>query len=434
MAIVEIFNYLSSLDQYLWSYLAIPLIIVIGVYLTIQFRFSHFFKFNTVFKTFFETAKDKKTGDGVHPLHAFFASMGGCIGIGNIVAVCTAIHIGGPGAIFWMWMVGLIGMGIKYSEIYLGVIYRVPNGKGGYDGGPMYYLQKIMKNRFVPILFAALLSGYGTEVYMFNVMTHSVKENWHINHYLVVAFILLLVIYSVKGGVGRVGKIASVIIPVFIILFSSMSLWILGSHFKEIPGMFYLILKSAFTGHAPIGGFAGSSLMLAMSQGVARACYSGDIGVGYASIVHAETSSQNPKKQAQLSIFGIFLDTFVIGTFTTLLILITGVWNQDIPASLMVQKALENYFPYMNYFMPTLLFTVGYSTLIAFFCVGLKCAQFIHPKKGKIVYYIYAIISFVAFSFVDQNAALTVMSIFGGILLSINLVGIHRLRSKIEAF
>ncbi len=432
MTFIHLFKYLDSIDGYLWSYLAIPMIIIIGLFLTFRFRCFQVVKFPTVLKTFYDSARSKREGKGVHPLNAFFASIGGCIGIGNIVAVCTAIQIGGPGAIFWMWVAGLIGMIIKYSEIYLGVRYRVQNDRGGYDGGPMFYLKKVVKGPFLPILFAILLAIYGTEVYMFNVVTHSITENWHINRYLVILAILVPLVYTSSGGIMRVGKVSIVIIPVFLILFCGMSLWILASHLTELPGLLLLIIKSAFTGHASLGGFAGAGILLAMSQGVARGCYSGDIGVGYAGIVHAESRQQEPKKQAQLSILGIFLDTFVVCTFTTLLILLTGVWNQGMPASMMVQRALEQFFPYMNFFMPLFLFILGYSSLIAFFVVGLKCAKFLHPKKGERVYYLYAIASFVVFTFVDQSYALTLMSIVGGILLCINLFAIHRLRREIE--
>ncbi|GAB4187382.1 MAG: AGCS family amino acid carrier protein [Simkaniaceae bacterium] len=433
MSILPLFSSLSAFDEYLWSYFAIPMILFFGIFLSFKFRFIQIRKFPVVVRTFYELAKSKDQGIGAHPIKVFFASIGGCIGIGNIVAVCTAVQIGGPGAVFWMWVAGLIGMIIKYSEIYLGIVHRIPNAQGGYDGGPMYYLKKVIKSPIIPVLFAVLLAIYGTEVYMFNVMTHSIVENWHLNHYLVIAGLLLFIVYTSSGGIARVGKVSSLLIPFFLIIYCGMGGWILLANFAKLPGLILLIFKSAFTGYAPIGGFAGSGILLTMSQGIARGCYSGDIGVGYASIVHAEARNQDPKRQAQLSILGIFLDTFVVCTFTTLLILVTGVWHQDVPASMMVQKALEHSFCYMNFFMPLFLFLLGYSSLIAFFFVGLKCANYLHPK-GKYVYYAYAMGSFVLFSFVPQTHALTLMSIIGAALLCINLFGIYRWRKEIEVF
>lgn len=430
----QIFAYLDVLDGWLWSTIAIPMVVILGLILNYRSSFALYLKFPQVLGSFFASVKKINNEEvlGVHPLKAFFASIGGCIGIGNIVAVCAAIQIGGPGAIFWMWLAALLGMLIKYSEVYLGIKYRVPNKLGSYDGGPMYYLQEIVKTPVIPILVAVLLTIYGTEIYMFNVITESITENWHVNHYGVISVLLVLIVYASAGGVARVGKISSIIIPFFLVGFSGMSLWVLANHLQELPEVFLTIFKSAFTGHAPLGGFAGSGIMLAMTQGVARGCYTGDIGIGYASIVNAETQYQDPKKQAQLEVLGIFLDTFVVCTLSTLLIIATGVWNQDISASMLVQRALETQFPHMEIFMPVFTFLLGYSSLIAFFCVGLKCAKFIHPKNGEAFYYVYSITAFTLFSFLNQNYALIVMSISGALLLVINTIGIFRMRKDIE--
>ncbi|MEM7175864.1 MAG: amino acid carrier protein [Chlamydiota bacterium] len=429
--LTQFFDYLDHLSGYLWSYFTIPLVVTMGLFLTIKMKGAQITGFSHAIKTFYSEAKNKKKGRGVHPISAFFASIGGCIGIGNLVAVCTAIHIGGPGAIFWMWIAALIGMIIKYAEVYLGILHRTPNRDGGFDGGPMYYLQKVTRSRFLPILFCLLLAIYGTEVYMFDVMTHTVVENWHINHYVAIAIFLISILYATKGGIHRVGKITTFILPIFMALFCAMTAWILFLHAAKLPTLFIAIVKSAFQGHAPLGGFAGGSMMLALSQGVTRACYSADIGTGNASIIHAESRQSDPKKQACLSILGIFLDTFVVCTTTAILILATGIWSQDVPASMMVQQALAAHFPYMHYFMPLFLIVLGYSSIISFSYVGLKCSIFIHPKWGKRGYYLYACIAFVLFSFVDQSQALTLMSLTGAGLLCINLWGIYQLRKEI---
>lgn len=432
--IASFLTHLNQLDDLLWSYLAIPLIIAIGLYLTFKARFSQVIKFQRVVKDFVCASKMENTNQGIHPIKAFFASIGGCVGIANVVAVCTAVKIGGPGAIFWMWIAALLGMIVKYSEVYLGISYRRPNSLGGYDGGPMYYLQKITKSRFLPVLFAVLLCVYGTEVYMFDVMVHSLSENFQINHLVISVLLLSLIIYVSSGGIERVGKVSSIIIPLFLVIFSIMTFYILAQHIKELPGFFKLIINSAFKGHAALGGFTGSGIMLAISQGVARSCYSGDIGVGYAAIVHSESRIKQPEKQAQMTILGVFLDTFIVCTFSCFLILVTGVWHQDIPASMMVQTALSMYFPYMRYFMPIFIFILGFSSLIAFFFVGLKCSKFIFPKFGKRIYYMYSTLMFAIFSFLDQSSALSIMSITGAFLLSINLFAIHKLRKEIRFF
>ncbi|MFT4553307.1 MAG: AGCS family alanine or glycine:cation symporter [Chlamydiales bacterium] len=427
-----IFAWLDSLDGILWE-LGVVFIVFFGLYLGVVSRFFQLRKFPQIVSKFFNCAKSEKSDSrGEHPLKVFFTSIGGAIGIGNVVGVCTAVQIGGPGAIFWVWVAGFLGMLIKYSEVYLGVLYRVNNDEGGYDGGPMYFLQKAYKTKWIPSIVCILLCIYGTEIYMFGVMTDSISLNWNLNRFFVMAVLLFLVIYAAQGGIKRVGNICSAIIPVFVGLFGIMSLWVVLNNLAEIPAMLNVVFTSAFSGHAAVGGFAGASVMLAMSQGVARGCYSGDIGVGYASIIHSETRLTDPGAQAGLAIFGIFLDTFVVCTFSLFLILVTGVWQESIDSSLLVQAALESFFPHMDLFMPFFLFLLGYSSMIAFFCVGLKCAKFLSPKKGTRYYYIYAISALIFFSFFDKTCALTVMSLSGVLLLFINVVGIFRLRKDIK--
>jgi AGCS family alanine or glycine:cation symporter len=172
--------------------------------------------------------------------------------------------------------------------------------------------------------------------------------------------------------------------------------------------------------------------MATVSHGVRRGCYSGDIGIGYASVIHSETSAKVPEKQALLVIFEIFLDTFFICTTSVMVILITGTWHQVAESTMLVQSALATYFPYMNFFMPLFLFLVGYATINAYFCVGLKCAAELSPVYGKKIYYTYAIVSLVLFSFFDSTLAQSIMAIAGGLLLVINSVGIFLLRKEIS--
>ena len=172
--------------------------------------------------------------------------------------------------------------------------------------------------------------------------------------------------------------------------------------------------------------------MQAISQGARRGCYTGDIGVGYASVIHSESFVKIPEKQASLVIFDIFVDTFMICSTSVLIVLVTDLWHQPIDANLLVQTALAQYFPYMEWFMPLFLFLLGYSTINAYFCVGLKCAEYLSPKKGKAVYYAYAIVSLAAFALVDTVQAQSVMAIAGGLLLVFNCYGIFRLRKEIS--
>ena len=430
----SIFNNLSSLDAFFWGYIAFILIVMLGCCLTIQSRFFQIRAFPSTIKTFFHflTTSSKNT-IGVHPLRAFFASVGGMIGIGNVVGIVTAIQIGGPGALFWVWMAALIGTIIKYSEIYLGLKHRVKNDRGGYDGGPMYFLRQAFNNKWIPIVISSLLCIYGVEIYQFAVITDSLSTNFSLNRYLVIPVLLTLILYASYGGVKRIGNICSIIMPFFMILYVSMSLWIIGQEISFLPGILKTVFTSAFSGHAAVGGFAGSSILLAIQHGVARAAYSADIGIGYDSIIQSESNTIYPDRQARLAILGVCIDNLVC-TMSILVVLITGVWKSidPIAGSQLVQTALSKYFPYMNFFMPIFIFIVGYSTIIAYFCVGLKCARFLSPQYGTRFYVIYGAASMVFFSFFNQEQALLVMSLSGAMLLIINLLGIFKLRNQIE--
>lgn len=428
-----IFSLLSIAEDQLWGWIGFPLIMFLGGYFSFKTGFIQIRKFWVSLSVFTHLLHPDKSKTGVHPLKAFFASVGGCIGIGNIVAICSAVQIGGPGALFWVWITAIVGMTIKYSEIYLGLLTRVKNREGSYDGGPMYYLKAAFKKSpWIANLVSLLLCLYGIEIYQFNIVATSISSNFSLNQYVVAALLLGLVIYAVNGGVRRVGAISSAIIPIFIALFMGMGFWIILKNISLFPQILGEIVLSAFTGHAAVGGFVGSSLLMTISQGIRRGCYSSDVGVGYASVIHSESSTLVPQRQAVLAFFEIFIDTFVICTMSIFLILTTGVWKEPIHESKLVQEALSHYFPYMNYFMPFFLLLLGYSTIIAYFVVGVKCANFLAPKKGKYIFFCLAALLFLTFSVRDTHHAMTVMAITQFFLVFFNLIGFFKLRDKIS--
>ncbi|MBS0654869.1 MAG: sodium:alanine symporter family protein, partial [Verrucomicrobia bacterium] len=388
-----VFDHLSSIDSFFWGYIAFVLIILLGCWLTIQARFFQIRAFPPIIGTFIQFLKKSAPEvRGVHPIKAFFASVGGMIGIGNVVGIVTAVQIGGPGALFWVWVAAFIGMIIKYSEIFLGITHRVHNDRGGYDGGPMYFLRTAFKNRLVPIFISILLCIYGVEIYQFAVVTDTLAVNFDMNRYAVIGALMALILYASVGGVSRIGKICSWIMPGFIVLYIVMSLWVIVQEAPLLPGILASVFVSAFTGHAAIGGFVGSSAILAIQHGISRAAYSADIGIGYDSIIQSESNTVHPERQARLAVLGVCVDNLIC-TMSILVVLASGVWKavEPIEASRLVQTALSRYFPYMDLFMPIFLLIVGYSTMIAYFCVGIKCARFLSPAYGERLYLIYGV-------------------------------------------
>lgn len=429
-----LFSYLDIVDETFWIYLGVPLLFSFGIYLTVRSSFFQIRALPAITKLFYSLmAKTDHSSRGVPAIHAFFASVGGCIGIGNVVGVTAAVQIGGPGAIFWMWVAALIGMAVKYAEIYLGVKYRIPNDRASYDGGPMQFLQRATQSKLPALLFAIFMCIYGVEIYMFRIVTHSIVSTWGINQYIVIAVLLFAVLGAGSGGVRQVGKISSVIIPIFLVLFCGMGSWILFVNAAKLPAILATIFRSAFSGHAALGSFIGSTLARTITIGVQRACYTGDLGIGYAGTIHAETEEASPARQASLGIFGIVLDTFIICTFSVLLIMVTDVWNMGIHEDRVVAYALSQYVPGIDFFWPLFIFLLGYSSIIAFFSVGRKAARFLSPQYGEMLYYIYALCAFLFFSFVGKEFhMMMIMSIVQIPLMALNFFGMFRLRRDIS--
>ncbi|MFZ0565175.1 MAG: alanine:cation symporter family protein, partial [Chlamydiales bacterium] len=195
-----IFQFLTALDGVFWGYIAFALITIFGLYLTFRSRFFQIRCLPRVFKTFFQFLRsDRGKSRGLHPLKAFLTSTGGMIGIGNVVGVVVAIQLGGPGALLWLWVAGMIGAIIKYCEIYLGLKYRVENQEGSYDGGPMYFLKKAFGSSLIPLVVASLFCVYGVDVYQFSIISQTIALNWHLNFFLVIGALLGLVLFAVMG-------------------------------------------------------------------------------------------------------------------------------------------------------------------------------------------------------------------------------------------
>ncbi len=428
-----IYNFLIGTDAFFWGYLGFALIAILGCYLSLTTRFFQLRAFPYVMRTFLHEIFDRSSGErGLTPLKAFFASVGGMVGVGNVVGIVTAVQLGGPGALFWVWIAGFAGTLIKYSEIFLGIKYRVQNEQNSYDGGPMYFLQKAFGVKWVSVLICILLCVYGAEIYQFNVVVDTLAFSWNVDRLIIAIGLLALVIYAIIGGVPRVAKVCSWVMPVFLLGYVSMCLWVLGSHLNDLPAILWMVIKSAFTGHAALGGFTGSTMMLAIQNGMAGASYSADIGIGYDSIIQSESKTIYPQRQARIGFLGVCLDNFIC-TLSILVVLVAGLWQIPLGSegAPLVQLALAQHFPIVAYIMPLFIFILGYTTLIAYLIIGIKCAKFLQPKWGAVLYVGYATCVFTFFAFSDQTHALLVMRIAGALLLMINLTGIYFLRKEV---
>jgi AGCS family alanine or glycine:cation symporter len=353
------------------------------------------------------------------------------VGLGNIVGIITAIMIGGPGSLFWLWVGTFPSMLVKYAEIYLGIRYRIPNDQGGYDGGPMFYLRKAFKGKTVPLIASTLLCVYGVEVFQFDVVADVLAKTFNVNEFLVIALLLGGVLFTVLGGIRRLSQICTLLMPIFIVMYVGMCMYIIIHCAHKLPAMLSMVFQSAFSGHAAVGGFAGSTAVLAAQQGISRSVYSGDIGIGYDSIIQAETRAILPQQQARLGIFSLLTDAFIC-TLSMCVVLVTDIWKVNLAPDQYIAQGLAMYFNHADIFMAIFMFIAGFTTIVAYLSVGLKSAYFLKGNIGKALYLAYAVVAFVFFAFFEQEKALLVMSISAGMLIVFNIAGIMRLMKFIK--
>jgi AGCS family alanine or glycine:cation symporter len=432
---LEILNWLNIIETFYWQYIGVSLIILSGIYFTIKtkgFQFKVIYNFKDTFRTIRRESKNKHL-PGIHPIKLYFASIGGMVGLGNIVVIVTSVVYGGPGVLVWLWIAAFAGMIIKYCEIYLGIKFRHANGKNSFNGGPMYYLREAFGAKFIPIILCVMLCIYGVEVSQFKIITDTVCSTFNLDNTIITYCFIALVIYSSIGGIKRLANTCTLLMPPFIIFYLFICLWVIIAHYEILPSIFMTIIKSAFVGHAPIFGFAGSTYLMAAQTGVARAVYSSDIGIGYDSIIQSETATTFPEIQAKMAIFAQLTDAFIC-TLSILVVLVTGIWHNPFlnePSEYIIE-AFAMHFPYVKYFMAGLFFLAGFTTIIAYFTVGIKCAEFINGKWGRKIYILYAILALITTNYLNQTTLITIMSLAGGILVFLNLFGIMKLKKYIK--
>lgn len=428
-----IFELLTQLDAILWDYIGLIIILLVGLYLTIYSKFFQFralFRIRTYVKDLIVCAgKDKQ---GTNPIKLYFASVGGMVGLGNIVTIVSAVTIGGPGSVVWLWIASFLGMLVKYSEVYLGIKYRIKNNDKGFDGGPMYYLRVAFKNKVLPVMVCILLCIYGAEVSQFLILTDTIVTTFSLNRYLVIGILLFFILLTAVKGVKRFATVCSAMMPPFMLIYFALGIWIIVDHYSDLPSIFSLIFSSFLDYKSQVGGFISGGILLAAHYGVSRAVYSGDIGIGYDSIIQSETQTIYPEKQARMSIFALFTDSLIC-TISILILLVTGIWEvKGLQPSEYVVSALKLYLPNVEYFMAILFVFAGFTTISGYLVVGQKCAKYLNKKYGQYLYILYSIFAFIFFSFYSQEQVILVMSVSGGLLMVINMLGVFKLRKSIE--
>ena len=337
----SIFNFFTETSWFLWGTPMLILVLGSGILLTIGiggFQFSHFgyFMKNTLFSVF--KKENKNVGKGhVSAYTAVATAIGGAVGVGNIGGVATAIAVGGPGALFWLWLAALFGMALKCAEITLAVYFRKTDEEGQPYGGPTYYIQKGLSKKLpknlakIASVLAALYGIFFFCTFFTGIQGYTVAEGFtSVFDVDMMTFGLIysaVMLFIVMGGGKRVVEFAGKVVPVMIIIFVALSAFILVLNAGKIPAAFSAIFKGAFTGTAAVGGFAGAGVKLAMTQGLARCVFSNEAGQGTSTMIHSQAYVDHPIKQGLWGMFEVFVDTCIICTLMALVIITSGAWT-----------------------------------------------------------------------------------------------------------
>ena len=371
-AIVDIFN---AIGNFLWGPWTQIFLICTGLYLMFGTKFFVFRKFGTLMKeTMGQMFKKQETDTkGLTSVQAVFSALAGTIGMGNIAGTASAIAVGGPGAVFWMWLIAFLGMTVKTSEVTLAVHYRDVDGDGNIHGGPMYYMKKALNAKVIAVVFS--IGIFFNALLMADVMqlhtiadTTSAAYGW--NPYIVVGVMIVLMLLACLGGLKSVGKVCGTLVPIMTILWIGIAILAIILNIGEVPRAFGEIFGGAFSGTAATGGFAGSTIALAIQQGAARGTGSNDAGLGVAPIIHATADTDHPFKQGMWGAAEVFIDTIIVCTMTALLIILPeGVWNSGETGSALSLKGLQAVLPLhvANVVMIIALAAFCFSTTLVFY-------------------------------------------------------------------
>lgn len=364
----------ASLTGFLWGIPLLAITIITGIYLTARSKGFQIRYLGRIIKSVF-AKNDKEDENKLTPFQALSIAVGGTVGVSNISGVATAIATGGPGAVFWLWVAALFGMIIKMAEVTLAVYYRSTKSDGNFKGGPTYYMQKAIgeergSKMWKPL--AIIFGGGLLVVYFITIQNFTISEAVGSTFgipYLIPSVVVVACAYGIiVGGLKKVGQVASYLVPVMCVFYIISSIYIIFSNYTEIPKVFGMIFKGAFTAQAATGGFAGATVAKAMRFGFARSVFSNEAGWGTSPMIHATSSTDHPVKQGMLGAFEVFVDTIVICSLTAIVVIITGFWNSGLMGATLTLTAFESVMGYGARVVLTLsIFLFGITTITGWY-------------------------------------------------------------------
>ncbi len=435
------------LNDFIWGVPAMACIIGVGLYLSIRSGFLQLRKFGysmkaTIGRIF---SKEKAMAGTMTPFQAVCTALAATVGTGNIAGVAGAIAIGGPGAVFWMWISALLGMCTKFAEVTLAVHFRERNEKGDYVGGPMYYIKNGLGKKWMWLAYlyaffgvcAVFGTGNATQVNTITAAINTALINYNLltadstagSNLIIGVFICIIVALILIGGVKRIGRVSEKLVPVMALLYIALGIGLIVMRVDRVPAVFASILQGAFQPAAVTGGIVGS-FFVSMQKGVSRGIFSNEAGLGTGSIAHACADTDEPVKQGMFGIFEVFMDTIVICTMTALIILLSGVeinYGVAAGAELTISGFTAVYGNWVSIFTAIAMCCFAFSTIVGWGLYGARCAEFLLGSKILLPFNIaYALISIVGAT-VDLGLVWGISDTFNGFMTVPNLIGVFLL-------
>lgn len=432
---------LAVLNNWLHDFVGGPVMILAiistGLYLSLRVQFLQIRRFGTMLgETVFSLLRPRKGGKGdITPFQALTTALAATIGTGNIAGVATAITLGGPGAIFWLWVSAFFGMVTKYSEVVLAVHYRQTRHNGAVVGGPMYFLEHGLKLRFLSVLFALFgsLAAFGIgNMVQANSVADAVGSAFNIPPIFTGIALASATALVILGGIRRVASITEKLVPLMAGFYIAGALLILALSLTRIPGAFAAIIGNAFTGRAAVGGFAGAGIRQAIRFGIARGIFTNEAGLGSASIAHAAAQTDHPARQGLWGVFEVFFDTHVVCTITALVILVTDVWTEGLQGAAMTTAAFNRGLPGPGGLIVAIgLIFFAFSTLIAWSFYGEKCFEYLAGSGSVMLYRLIWIPLIVVGAVGGLSTVWAVADTLNGLMAIPNLIGLWGLSGVI---
>ncbi len=429
---------LNAIDSFMWGPPLITLLVGTGIFLTVRLGLLQVVRLPLALKLIFK-AKNKGEGD-VSSFKALCVALAATVGTGNIVGVATAVKVGGPGALFWMWVAAFFGMATKYGEGLLAIKYRSTDDKGEIAGGPMFYIENGMGRKFRPLAiffaFACILVaffGIGTFPQV-NAIVDSMEISFGLPKYATDIGITLLIAAITIGGLQSISRVASKIVPFMAVFYIIICAFLIISHASAIPDALNLIITSAFTGEAAVGGFAGSTIMIAMQNGIARGVFSNESGLGSAPIAAAAAKTKWPAEQGLVSMTGTFIDTIIICSMTGLSLVLTGVWSGDYAGASMTSAAFAGDYGLLgSQFLTIALALFAFTTILGWNYYGERACIYLFGTKGVMPYRLIFIALVASGAFLKLEAIWVLADIVNGLMAIPNLIALIALSGVVVA-